>query len=158
MTEKGAPDREDRLPELIGLATTLISEVETLAGDSGKQFVSLAQRARTNRMLILATAASVFIDLVLTVVLAVIGVGMQHNTDRIDTLTQRLDNSQTIQRQKALCPLYQIFLDSKSAAGRAAAPDPHKYDHAFVVIKQGYDALECSKYITGNPVGVSPGP
>jgi len=156
--EMNQEERDERLVELVGLASTLISEIEALASDSGKQFVSLAQRARTNRMLILATIFSVLIDFVLTIVLAVIGVGMQHNTDRIDNLTQRLDQAQTVQRQKALCPLYQIFLDSKSAAGRKAAPDPKKYDHAFVVIKQGYDALECDHYITGNPTSVSPGP
>jgi len=150
--------RDERLVELVGLASTLISEIESLASDSGKQFVSLAQRARTNRMLILATIFSVLIDFGLTIVLAIIGTGMQHNTDRIDQLTQRLDQAQTVQRQKALCPLYQIFLDSKSAAGRKAAPDPKKYDHAFVVIKNGYEALECERYITATPTPVSPGP
>lgn len=155
--EKSTPD-PDRTDELISLATTLISEIEELSDASGKQLVSLARRARINRLLILATAASVIIDLVLTIVLTIIGVGMQHNTDRIDQLTQRIDEAQSVQRQKALCPLYQIFLDSKSDAGRKAAPDPKKYDHAFVVIKQGYDALECDHYITHDPVSVSPGP
>ena len=156
-TEETPPDKADRKDELITLATTLIAEVDELAGDSGKQFVSLAKRARTNRILITVTIFSVLIDLALTVVLAIIGTSMQHNTDRIDQLTQRLDNSQTVQRQKALCPLYQIFLDSKSAAGRAAAPDPKKYDHAFVVIRQGYDALGCDEFISGSPSSVSPG-
>lgn len=150
--------KNDRLPTLITLAEQLIAEVDELSRDSGKQFVSLAKRARTNRMLITITAASVLIDLVLTAVLTIVGIGMQRNTDRIDALAQRLDQAQTVQRQKALCPLYQIFLDSKSAAGRKAAPDPKKYDHAFIVIKQGYNALECDQYITGNPTSVSPGP
>lgn len=157
MTEK-IPGKEERTAELIALATQLISEVDELSKDSGTQFVSLARRARTNRILIVITIGSVMIDLALTVVLAIIGTGMQHNTDRIDALTQRLDNAQTVQRQKALCPLYQIFLDSKSAAGRKAAPDPKKYDHAFVVIRQGYDALECDQYITGTPSPVAPTP
>lgn len=157
MTEK-IPGKEERTAELIALATQLISEVDELSKDSGTQFVSLARRARTNRTLIVITIGSVMIDLALTIVLSVIGVGMQHNTDRIDALTQRLDNAQTVQRQKALCPLYQIFLDSKSAAGRKAAPDPKKYDHAFVVIRQGYDALECDQYITGTPSPVAPTP
>lgn len=149
--EEQTPGTMDRTDELIVLANALIAEVDELAGDSGKQFVSLAQRARTNRLLIMATAASVAIDLALTVILTLLGIGMQHNTDRIDSLAQRLDQAQTVQRQKALCPLYQIFLDSKSPQGRAAAPDPQKYDHAFVVIRQGYDALDCDQYITGAP-------
>lgn len=158
MTEGNEADRIDRMAVLITLAEQLISEIEDLAHDSGKQFVSLAKRAKVNRMLITVTAASVLIDLIITVVLTMVGIGWQHNTDRIDSLAQRLDTQQTVQRQKALCPLYQIFLDSKSAAGRKAAPDPEKYDHAFVVIKQGYDALQCDKYIGGNPTSVSPGP
>ena len=141
----------DRREELITLAAQLINEVDDLAEDSGQQFVSLARRARTNRMLIWVTIGSVILDLVLTIVLSVVGVGMQRNTDRIDALTQRLDQAQTVQRQKALCPLYQIFLDSKSPAGRKAAPDPEKYDHAFVVIKEGYDALECDQFISDSP-------
>jgi hypothetical protein len=156
--KNGPIQKSDRLPTLITLAEQLIAEVDELSKDSGKQFVSLAKRARTNRMLISITAASVMIDIVLTIVLTVIGVGMQRNTDRIDQLTQRLDQAQTVQRQKALCPLYQIFLDSKSAAGRNAAPDPKKYDHAFVVIKQGYEALNCDQYITGTPTPEPPTP
>jgi hypothetical protein len=150
MTEK-IERSGNRREELINLAAQLINEVDDLSKDSGTQFVSLAKRARTNRLLIVATAASVAIELVITIVLILVGVSMQHNTNRIDTLTQRLDNAQTVQRQKALCPLYQIFLDSKSPQGRKAAPDPEKYDHAFVVIADGYDALQCDQFISGSP-------
>lgn len=156
--EQNTPGKAERQVQMIDLARQLINEIDDLGTKAGDQFVSLAKRARTNRILIVVTIASVMIDLVLTVVLGIIGVGMQHNTDRIDALTQRLDNSQTVQRQKALCPLYQIFLDSKSEAGRKAAPDPKKYDHAFVVIADGYKALQCDQYITGAPTPVSPGP
>jgi len=148
MTEK-IPGNTDRRAELAALAMQLIEEVDELSKDSGAQFVTLAKRARTNRMLIVATIVSVSIDLIITIVLALVGVNMQHNTDRIDALTQRLDEAQTVQRQKALCPLYQIFLDSKSSQGRKAAPDPQKYDHAFVVIKDGYKILNCDQFIDG---------
>jgi hypothetical protein len=150
MNEEKIPGKSSRIPDLITLAEQLIAEVDELAQDSGNQFVSLAKRARTNRMLIVATIASVTIDLVLTVVLALVGVGWQQNTDRIDKLTKRLDTAQTVQRQKALCPLYQVFLGSKSDAGRKAAPDQEKYDHAFEVIQDGYDVLECDQFITGS--------
>jgi hypothetical protein len=150
MTEK-TPGDGDRKAELASLAAQLIDEVDDLSKNSGTQFVTLAKRARVNRMLIVATAGSVLIDLIITVVLTMVGVGWRHNTDRIDALAQRLDAAQTTQRQKALCPLYQIFLDSKSPQGRAASPDPKKYDHAFVVIKDGYRALECDQFITGTP-------
>lgn len=159
---KGDPmtedQRADRTAQLITLAETLIAEVDELAKDSGTQFVSLAKRAQTNRRMITIVIVGGLLDLVLSVVMIFAMIGIQQNTNRIDALTQRLDTAQTTQRQKALCPLYQIFLDSKSAAGRAAAPDPKKYDHAFVVIQQGYDALECSQYITGDQGAVTPTP
>jgi hypothetical protein len=150
MPEERTTPKVDRVGHLILLAETLIQEVDELAKDSGQQFVSLAKRARTNRLLIVGAIGSVVIELALTVVLTLIGINMQRNTDRIDALTQRLDLAQTVQRQKALCPLYQIFLDSKSAAGRKAAPDPEKYDHAFVVISDGYRVLDCDQYIKGS--------
>jgi hypothetical protein len=145
-----------RLAEIAALARDFSDEFDEFARESGKQFTSLAQRARTNRRLIFVVLLGCGLDILLTIVLAIFGVGVINNTNRIDDLTARLDQAQTVQRQKALCPLYQIFLDSKSAAGRKAAPDPKKYDHAFVVIRQGYDALECDQYITGTPAPVSP--
>jgi hypothetical protein len=156
--DKTEQQKSDRLAVLIPLAQKLVTEIEEFTDDSGKQFVSLAQRARINRILITITATSVMIDIMITVVLVMIGIGWRHNTNQIDSLTHRLDTQQTVQRQKALCPLYQIFLDSKSEAGRKAAPDPNKYDQAFIVIQQGYNALECDQFISDEPTAVSPGP
>jgi hypothetical protein len=146
------------LEALVEAAAGINDRVQRLATDEGLQFETLAQKAHRNRMLATVAIVGLILDVLITIVLTFIGLGMQSNTDRIDALTQRLDRAQTTQRQKALCPLYQVFLDSKSPQGRAAAPDPDKYDHAFVVIKQGYDALECDHYITGTPAPVSPGP
>jgi len=158
MTEENPPQNSDRLATLISVAERLIAEVDELAQDSGAQFVSLAKRAQTNRRLITLVIVGSVLDIVLTVVMIFAMVGMQNNTDRINALTQRLDTAQTVQRQKALCQLYQIFLDSKSPQGRKAAPDPKKYDHAFVVIKQGYEALNCDQFITSTPSPVPPSP
>src|SRR5881628_3976659 len=122
--EQNTPGKtEDRQAQMIDLAQQLLSEIEEIGEKSGNQFVNLAKRARTNRQLIMLVIIGGLLDIVLTVAMIFAMVGMQHNTDRIDTLTKRLDNAQTVQRQKALCPLYQVFLDSKSSAGRKAAPD-----------------------------------
>jgi hypothetical protein len=136
------------LEALVEAAAGIQDRVQRLAADEGVQFETLAQKAHRNRMLATSAIVGVFISLLILTALAFVGVGMQRNTDRIDQLTQRLDAAQTTQRKKALCPLYQVFLDSKSPQGRAAAPDPQKYDHAFVVIQQGYDALHCSDFLT----------
>lgn len=145
-TKSGDPDR---LEELITVGTRLVEEIQSLSRDAGVQFTDLAKRARTNRRLIRIIGASVVINLIFTVAVAVGIVLVVHNDHRISGLTDRLDTLQTVQRQKALCPLYQLFLDQKSAAGRAAAPDKQAYDHAFVVINSGYQVLGCRQFIAG---------
>jgi len=146
-TETPEGPQDDRMERLITLAERLVQEIDEFTKAGGEQFVSLAQRARTNRRLITLAIGSIILDLVITAVLSVGWVQVVNNDHRITGLTERLDVAQTVQRQKALCPLYQLLLDSKSAAGRKAAPDPVAYDHAFVVIESGYQALECSDFI-----------
>lgn len=145
------PKGIDRLTRLAELASEIVQELEHISLDSGEQFVSLANRARRNRQLITAVIVSVVLDVILSVFLGLAVVQVKHNEHQISALTTRLDISQTVQRQKALCPLYQIFLDSRSAAGRAAAPDPVKYDHAFQVIQDGYGVLGCAAFIAKSP-------
>lgn len=140
---------QDRLEELITVGTRLVEEIQAFSRGAGVQFTHLASRARTNRRLIRILAFSVVVNLIFTVAVAVGIVLVVHNDHRISGLTDRLDTLQTVQRQKALCPLYQLFLDQKSAAGRAAAPDKAAYDHAFVVINSGYQVLGCQQYIAG---------
>lgn len=137
----------DRVSRLLVTATELASDVEELARDSGHQFTSLARTARVNRLMIWGVIAGGCLDIFLTVIIGFLGVGMVENTDRIDTLTQQMNAENTDQRRRALCPLYGIFLDSKSDAGRDAAPDPEKYDHAFEVIEDGYLVLGCDKFL-----------
>jgi hypothetical protein len=122
------------------LAEALLGEAERLGQETGGQIVKLARTSRTNRRLIWMTVGGFALDIALTIAVAI-------GALQIGTLTHRLDVAQTVQRQKALCPLYQVFLDSKSPAARKAAEDPIKYDHAFKVIQDGYDVLGCSAYI-----------
>jgi hypothetical protein len=146
--EDATPDR-DRLEELIRVGQSLLVEIQNFAKAGGQQFTALAGRARSNRRAIVALSVSLALDIALTVIMAIGWVQVTDNDDRIAALTERLDQAQTVQRQKALCPLYQLLLDSKSAASRAAAPDPKAYDHAFEVIQSGYDAFQCSVFIAG---------
>lgn len=141
----------DKLSRLAELAISIVAELEELMEDSGNQFVNLAKRAQKNRQLIVVTIASLVLDVMLSVFLALAVIQIGDNTRNISTLTNGLSTSQTVQRQKALCPLYQLFLDSESDAGRKAASDPLKYDHAFVVIREGYDVLECDSFIKKTP-------
>lgn len=141
----------DRIARLTDLAQTLVEEVHELASDSGEQIVTLTKRARSNRRMIRVVIASVVLDIALT---AAVGVGLvqvDSNADRIDSLTHRLDVAQTETRRGAFCPLYEIFLSSRSAQGRRAAEDPKAYDRAFKVIEDGYQALRCPEFTDGKP-------
>lgn len=141
------PETDTQVQELITVGTRILEQIEEFTSSSGVQFVSLARRAQANRRAIWMIGVSVFLDVVLTVFMVFRQVQISHNETSISDLASRLDYSQTVQRQKALCPLYQLLLDQESAAGRAAASDPKAYDHAFQVIRSGYGVLSCSTYI-----------
>ncbi len=136
----------ERLARLTELAAKLLEEAQELAGENGEQLVALTHRARSNRRLILAIIAGFTLDVILTVAMAFGLLAVTANAERIDSLTQRLDLSQTETRQWALCPLYQVFLDMKSPQGRERAVDPEKYDRAFEVIEDGYQVLDCGAF------------
>lgn len=144
MTEKDgttpAP-KQDRVQHLIDLALELNEEVEGLAHASGKQFTSLAHASKINRRL--SWVAIIGGIAQLGIILALVFVVVQ-----LDVVTDRLDQTQTAQRQRALCPLYGILKGAESPEGkkRSAMP-PDEYDHAFEVIKEGYAFLECDQFL-----------
>lgn len=144
-------EQDDRLARLTELAQTLVEEVQELAEGSGQQLVTLTKRARSNRRMIRVVAASVALDVALTAAMGFGLVQVDNNADRIDSLTHRLDVAQTETRRGAFCPLYEIFLSSRTAQGRKAAEDPKAYDRAFKVIEDGYEALRCPEFTDDKP-------
>ena len=125
---------------LVEAATGLMDRVQILARDEGVQFTALARKAHENRVLSVIAITGLVLDVILSVALAFGGYQLMH-------LTHRLDVSQTTTRQSALCPLYQLFIDSDTPEARKAAPDVKNYDHAFEVIRAGYSALKCAEFI-----------
>jgi hypothetical protein len=141
----------DRLAEIAELLPKLLGEVTELADESGVQFVHLAQRARTNKRMIFWLTISVAFDIALSVLLG-FGYGLLNDSNaQISTLTARLNTSQTVQRQRALCPLYTLFLSGDTPKARAAAPDKAKFDESYAVVGQGYAALDCDQFKGGAP-------
>jgi hypothetical protein len=147
-------------------AAALAQEYSELAEASGEQFVSLTQRAETNRRLIgkvrrgyRILAASIAADIVLTVVLGLGWNTLHTNEQRISLLTQRLDTAQTSTRRDTLCPLYGLFLASENPKSRAVYPQgPAAYDAAFAVIRQGWTALGCAAFAAGPAPSAAPTP
>ena len=134
-------------PELIRIASELSHEVAKLTAQHISITEKMGKYAKKTRKLIYWLLVSLVLDITLTIVLVLVGHGVQSNTEDIGRITDRLNTQVTVQRQKALCPLYTIFLQSKSKQARDASPDPKKYDAAFKVIQEGFDALRCSEFI-----------
>jgi hypothetical protein len=142
------PPRSE-IEALTAAAQELIDRIGELDRESGTAIVDIAQRARSNRRLIWLVLAGLVLDALLTVAMAIGGVGIAHNNQRIDRVNARLNDAQTTQRAKALCPLYKLFIDSEKFTPPSQTPEQAaaRVD-AFKIIHQGYDALDCKK-VTG---------
>jgi hypothetical protein len=157
-TEPGPPDAEglqEPLDRLAEAAPRIVEELHRLGRDSGDQFVSLAQqdaensaRIRRLRRFNWTLAASVLLDIVLSVVLTVGLVQLDDNTHRISALTDRLNVSQTTTRKDTLCPLYTLLLSGDTAAARQQSVNKVQFDHSFAVISAGYKALGCTAVVS----------
>jgi hypothetical protein len=142
------PSDRATLDQLARDARELIAKIGELSEGSGEQLVRVTKENRATRRMVWGLAGSFVLDVLLTLLLGVGLVGLNDQAKEVDALTHRIDIAQTVQRQKALCPLYKLFIDSESPQGRKAAPDPKKYDHAFIVIRDGYTALDCDRYLS----------
>lgn len=144
-----SPDEahSDELARLTQAAYELVENVNALNRDAGNQLVSLTHRAKVNRRMIWMLVASFALDVIITAMLGLAFLAVDRNASNIKDVTDRLDLSQSVGRQRALCPLYQLFLDSKSDAARAQNPQgPEAYDKAFKTIEDGYSALQCDEF------------
>lgn len=137
------PDRA-KLDALTEVANELVQEVNTL-NQGGKQVENLTTKVLRNYKILWLCIASLVGLFVVTVILGITVYTSQNNSEKLDKLTQRLDYSQTVTRKQVLCPLYQVFLDSKSEQGRAAYPKgPAEYDRLFATLERSYKVLHCT--------------
>lgn len=128
-------ERDTRIAELTQAAEQIADGVNALNRETGGQLVSLAVRARRNRIMIWGLVASMALDVLLTIFMV--------------KLTYEVDEAQQLTRNQVLCPLYQQFVnaDTPEARERArlAGQNLKDRDVAFAVIHKSYDALECAE-------------
>lgn len=131
---------EQEIAELTAVARELLGRLDSLVDGTGDQMVHLSKRAKQNRSMILALSFSLFLDVGLTVVMAL---GLMQLT----SLTDRVDRQQTITQREALCPLYRQFINADTPQARQLAErngqDMEKRAEAFRVIRHGFDILNC---------------
>lgn len=133
-----------QLAALTAMAQELVDRINALNQDSDETVLHLAKATKANRRWINVIMIGFALDIVLTISMAFVGHTLAVNTRHINQVTARLDDAQTVQRAKALCPLYQIFLDSEKFAPPNQTPDEiTRRGAAFAVIHSGYDALDC---------------
>lgn len=78
----GAP--EDRVAELTRAANELVGEMRRLNVDSGQQLVTLTRRSSRDRKMIYTLAASLALDLLLTVAIFLVAVRADNASNRAD--------------------------------------------------------------------------
>lgn len=152
------PERiPERLQALTDTAEELVKEVNRLNGVTGPRVQGITTRLRRNQKILWVVVVSFLVDIVVTAVVAFNAYKTQENTTEIETIQGRLNYSQDVQRRKVLCPLYKIFVDSKSEQGRATYPEgPEEYDRLFGIIETSYKALECNKPVPEGPITEEP--
>lgn len=138
-------DNDGDLLALTDAAHQLIARVDALTSGTGDQMVTLSQYTKRTRRYVWA------LGLMALVTVGALTLGLT-NLYVLNHVTEQIQRGQTVGRQRALCPLYRLFLDSKNDRARSANPKgPEAYDEAFAVIQDGYDALKCDEFAGGAP-------
>jgi hypothetical protein len=130
---------EDAAEELAAAIQRLDESVRH-ANDVRSELDDLVRRSQKNRLLIRAVGAALAIEVALLGAMTFFGVQTRINANRIDNIVK-------IQHDSALCPLYQIFIQSDTPQNRARAEaqgqDMALRDRQFVIIRESYAALKC---------------
>lgn len=126
----------DPKPDVVGAVGNLTDQIIDL---QRKVLTDLARQVRTTRMITYGVCAALVAVVALTVILG-------STVMRVNGVAQEVQASVSVQRQKVLCPLYQIFLDSERFTPPGQTPEQEANRvHAFQVIHEGYDSLKCSE-------------
>lgn len=141
-------ERDDQIDEFGEKADDLIATLGTI----GDTIVEVAEATRRTRRIVRKLTAVFLVEMLLILLVGVGFIGIHNASNRIKGVTDNLKSVQTVQRQKALCPLYELLIATDTDQNRSQARDKEAYDHAFKVIKGGYRALNCASFQGAHPV------
>lgn len=125
--------------DLIRAAEALSARLDAIREGADISTAGLAKEVRRDRRIVRLLVACVASVLVMAPFVGIALHGMYENTDRLDT-------SVTVNRQKALCPLYEMLLATNTTMARERAESKEDYDRAYKVISDGYAALQCKEF------------
>jgi hypothetical protein len=134
----------EQLADISRQAQEMASRVEQLGASVGVGVAGLRRRTGRHSKALWLLAGSFVLDGLLTVALAITGAEVIQNANRLEAV-------QKVAADEALCPLYGVFLASaRTQLPRAQDESDVSYrkrvearDAAILIIKHGYDALEC---------------
>lgn len=127
-------DRADRLAVVVA---QLNDSVQGLAVRSERSEADITRSKRAIRW----TAVGVVLDIVLTVVAALLFNDQRAASSRLDAQQQQITRVQ----RDVLCPLYDLFLASYNPRSPQAKANPAKYEASFKTIREGVVVLECHR-------------
>ncbi|MFD8117115.1 hypothetical protein [Streptomyces microflavus] len=119
---------------LAAKADQLIVAMGEVAEASGVEVSALRDRQRRQRWLIWALSASVFLVVLLTAAIAVTGIGVIRNSDR-------LENNQRRVGQEVLCPFFAATLATENNPHENS--NPKEMAAIFKSIRHSWDVLGC---------------
>lgn len=113
------------LADRVGALSTAVDQLDRRAGRSEK--------------VVVAVVAGLLLDLILSVVVALVLVQLGTANEHI--LATQAREAQT--RQEVLCPFYSLVLGTYNPNTRAEGPDRDEYIRQFDVMRRSHKALDC---------------
>lgn len=137
--------------DLARAAEALSAKLDAIREGADVSTLGLAKEVRRDRRIVRLLVACVASVLAMAPFVGIALNNTYKNTDALKT-------SATVNRQKALCPLYEMLLATNTKMARERAHSKEDYDRAFKVISDGYAALQCKEFKGDAPtLGVSNG-
>jgi len=127
----------DRADHLAAAVAQLNTSVQGLAQRTGRSEADIGRSKRAIRW----TVVGVCLDIVLTIVAALLFNDQRATSARLDAQQQQITRVQ----REVLCPLYALFLASYDPQSPQAKAAPAKYAASFKTIREGAAVLECRK-------------
>jgi hypothetical protein len=139
-------DDRERVAALTRAAAELVGQIERLNVDSGQQLVTLARRASSNRRMIYTLAASLALDLLLTVALLLVGIRANNAGERADQVhAQQVATCQTSnEARRAQTQLWDYLLALPAPRPRTAA-ETKQLDQFRAYVHRVFAARDCSR-------------
>jgi hypothetical protein len=107
----------------------------------------LDQRTNRGEKAVIGVVAGLVLSVALSVIVGIVLVKQQTITDQISVTQEREAHT----RQDALCPLYSLILGSYNPNSRPEGDARQAYIDQFKVMRQAYDALDCTAPLVPPP-------